>query len=144
MPVRPGGGRHRAGKSGQDFLTGTMDRPAGCDACTGPSTPFQKDATPRANTRKEGCGHMSIDQATEMIRHTLVLALIVSAPMLIIGLGVGIVVSLLQAVTQIQEQTLTFIPKITAMVVAAIVLMPWIGQRLLDYTAVMLGPGMTP
>ena len=77
---------------------------------------------------------MDLDHATELIRHTLVLALIVSAPMLLIGLVVGIVVSLLQAVTQIQEQTLTFIPKIAAMVAAAIVLMPWIGQRLLEYS----------
>ena len=144
MPVRPGGGRHRARESGQDFLTGTKDRPAGCDACTGPSTRFERDATPRANTRKEGCGHMTIDQATELIRHTLVLALIVSAPMLIIGLGVGIVVSLLQAVTQIQEQTLTFIPKITAMFAAAILLLPWIGHRLIEYTSAMLLNGQIP
>ncbi len=87
---------------------------------------------------------MTIDQATEFIRHTLVLALIVSAPMLIIGLGVGIVVSLLQAVTQIQEQTLTFIPKITAMFAAAIVLLPWIGTRLIEYTAAMLLHGQLP
>ena len=87
---------------------------------------------------------MSIDQATELIRNALILVLLISAPMLLIGLVVGIIVSLLQAVTQIQEQTLTFIPKITAMVVAAIVLMPWIGQRLLEYTATMFGPGMTP
>ena len=78
---------------------------------------------------------MDLDQATELIRHTLLLALIVSAPMLLIGLLVGIVVSLLQAVTQIQEQTLTFVPKIAAMVAAAILLMPWIGQHLLDYAA---------
>jgi flagellar biosynthetic protein FliQ len=87
---------------------------------------------------------MSIEQATELIRNALILVLLISAPMLLIGLVVGIIVSLLQAVTQIQEQTLTFIPKITAMVVAAIVLMPWIGQRLLDYTATMFGTGMTP
>lgn len=87
---------------------------------------------------------MSIDQATELIRNALILVLLISAPMLLIGLVVGIIVSLLQAVTQIQEQTLTFIPKITAMVVAAIVLMPWIGQRLLDYTATMFGTGLTP
>jgi flagellar biosynthetic protein FliQ len=87
---------------------------------------------------------MNIDQATELIRHTLVLALIVSAPMLVIGLGVGILVSLLQAVTQIQEQTLTFIPKITAMFAAAILLMPWIGHRLVEYTASMLLTGQLP
>ena len=87
---------------------------------------------------------MSIDQATDLIRNALILVLLISAPMLIIGLVVGVIVSLLQAVTQIQEQTLTFIPKITAMVIAAIVLMPWIGQRLLDYTATMFTSQMTP
>ena len=70
---------------------------------------------------------MNLDTATELVRQTLVLALVVSAPMLVIGLVVGIIVSLLQAVTQIQEQTLTFVPKIVAMIAAAIVLMPWIG-----------------
>ncbi len=59
---------------------------------------------------------MNLDQATDLVRSTLLLALLVSAPMLLIGLVVGIVVSLLQAVTQIQEQTLSFIPKIVAMV----------------------------
>ena len=87
---------------------------------------------------------MDVDQATELIRHTLVLTLIVSAPMLIVGLGVGVIVSLLQAVTQIQEQTLTFIPKIAAMFAAAILLMPWIGHRLLEYTASMLLTGQLP
>jgi flagellar biosynthetic protein FliQ len=52
-------------------------------------------------------------------------------------MAVGIIVSLLQAVTQIQEQTLTFVPKITAMIAAAIILLPWIGQRLLDYAAMI-------
>jgi flagellar biosynthesis protein FliQ len=86
---------------------------------------------------------MNVDQATDLIRHTLVLALTISAPMLLIGLAVGIIVSLLQAVTQIQEQTLTFIPKIAAMVAAAIVLMPWIAQRLLEYTSAMFTTGLT-
>ena len=82
---------------------------------------------------------MTIDQATDLIRNALLLVLLISAPMLLIGLVVGIVISLLQAVTQIQEQTLTFIPKIAAMVGAAIILMPWIGQRLTEYTQLMLG-----
>jgi flagellar biosynthesis protein FliQ len=86
---------------------------------------------------------MNVDQATDLIRHTLVLALTISAPMLLIGLAVGILVSLFQAVTQIQEQTLTFIPKIAAMTVAAIVLMPWIAQRLLEYTSTMFKVGLT-
>jgi len=57
--------------------------------------------------------------------------------MLGIGLVVGIVVSLLQAVTQIQEQTLTFVPKIVAMVAASILLMPWISHRVVEYATVM-------
>jgi flagellar biosynthetic protein FliQ len=76
---------------------------------------------------------MTLDSAVDLIRQTLILALLVSAPMLIIGMVVGIVISLLQAVTQIQEQTLTFIPKIVAMVAAAIFLMPWISHMLIDY-----------
>lgn len=87
---------------------------------------------------------MTLDQATELLRHTLILALLISAPMLIIGLAVGIFISLIQAVTQIQEQTLSFVPKIAAMVGAAIVLMPWIGQRLLEYSAAMFSTGLLP
>jgi len=86
--------------------------------------------------------HLSLDQATDLIRHTLVLALIVSTPMLAIGLMVGIVVSLLQAVTQIQEQTLTFVPKIVAMVAAVILLFPWMGHYLIEYAAQAFGAGM--
>lgn len=87
---------------------------------------------------------MTLDHATELIRQTLVLALLVSAPMLLIGLAVGILVSLVQAVTQIQEQTLTFVPKIAAMVAAAILLMPWIGTRLLEYSAAIFSTGVLP
>jgi flagellar biosynthetic protein FliQ len=87
---------------------------------------------------------MSLDQATDLIRQTLVLTLVIAAPMLAIGMIVGIIISLFQAVTQIQEQTLTFVPKITAMITAAVVLMPWIGQRLLDYAAAMFSGNHLP
>ena len=82
---------------------------------------------------------MSLEHATDLVRNTLLLSLIISAPMLLIGLVVGIIVSLLQAVTQIQEQTLTFVPKITAMIGAAVLLMPWIGHHLLEYAQKMFG-----
>ena len=87
---------------------------------------------------------MTLDQATDLMRQTLLLALIISAPMLVIGLVVGVFVSLLQAVTQIQEQSLTFIPKIVAMVASAILLTPWIAHRLLEYSAAMFTSGMSP
>jgi len=86
--------------------------------------------------------HFNLDQATDLVRHTLVLALIVSTPMLGIGLVVGIVVSLLQAVTQIQEQTLSFVPKIVAMIAAAIFLFPWMGHSLLEYASSAFGQGL--
>jgi flagellar biosynthetic protein FliQ len=87
---------------------------------------------------------MSLEYAVDLLRHTLILALIIAAPMLIIGMIVGIIISLIQAVTQIQEQTLTFVPKITAMIAAAVILMPWIGQRLLEYASSMFSSGRLP
>jgi flagellar biosynthetic protein FliQ len=123
-----------AGNIPADQPTRTRTLPEGSASVSGGRAPFPSGT--RGALKEEWWG-MDLSQATELIRHTLLTALIVSAPMLVIGLAVGIVVSLLQAVTQIQEQTLTFVPKIVAMVAAAIVLMPWIGRRLLDYSAAM-------
>ena len=81
--------------------------------------------------------------ATDLVRQTLILTMMIAAPVLLVGLAVGLIVSLLQAVTQIQEQSLSFIPKTAAMIIAAIVLMPWISHRLLEYTTAMFG-GSTP
>jgi flagellar biosynthetic protein FliQ len=85
---------------------------------------------------------MDTGHAVDLVRHSLIMALTVSAPMLLIGLVVGIAISLLQAVTQIQEQTLSFIPKIVAMVAAAIMLAPWTAQRLMDYSREMFTSGI--
>jgi flagellar biosynthesis protein FliQ len=84
---------------------------------------------------------MTLDHATELLRQTLLLALFVSAPMLLVGLVTGVCISIVQAVTQIQEQTLTFVPKIIAIVSTAIMLLPWIGQRLLEYATMMFSFG---
>jgi flagellar biosynthesis protein FliQ len=92
-------------------------------------------------TDTQGRVLMSSEQAAELIRNTLLLALVISAPMLVIGLVVGITISLLQALTQIQEQTLTFIPKIVSMVLAAMALMPWMSHRLMQYTFDMFTSG---
>ena len=73
---------------------------------------------------------MSHALVTDLARNAMMVALLVSAPMLAVALIVGLIVSILQTVTQIQEQTLSFVPKIAAMVAAAIFLLPWIGQRL--------------
>ncbi|MDR3563790.1 MAG: flagellar biosynthesis protein FliQ [Negativicutes bacterium] len=77
---------------------------------------------------------MSNDLAIQIGRDALFMVMLVSAPMLGLGLLVGILVSIFQATTQIQEQTLAFIPKIVAVFVAILVFGPWILSLLIDYT----------
>ncbi|GAA4871671.1 flagellar biosynthesis protein FliQ [Paenibacillus vulneris] len=57
-----------------------------------------------------------------------------SAPMLLIGLVVGLIISIFQATTQIQEQTLAFVPKIVAVLVSFLIFGPWILTTLVDFT----------
>jgi len=83
---------------------------------------------------------MSVEQATDMLREALLMTLLIVGPILLIGMVIGLVISLVQAVTQIQEQTLTFVPKIMAMAVAVIIVMPWMFQRLLEYARVLFSP----
>ena len=69
-----------------------------------------------------------------MIREALELTLLVSAPLLLTALAVGLVVSVFQAATQINEMTLSFIPKLLGVFVAIVVCGPWILQLMIDYT----------
>jgi flagellar biosynthetic protein FliQ len=69
-----------------------------------------------------------------MVREALELTLLVSAPLLLTALAVGLVVSVFQAATQINEMTLSFIPKLLGVFVAIVVSGPWILQLLVDYT----------
>ena len=77
---------------------------------------------------------MDTDLVISLAIGAMELALKVALPLLLVGLGVGLVVSVFQAVTQIQEQTLTFIPKILATIVVMVVLGPWMLDQLLAYT----------
>lgn len=67
-------------------------------------------------------------------RQGIELALTVALPMLGIGLGVGVIVSILQAATQIQEMTLTFIPKIVSIFLALLISFPWIMDKMTTFT----------
>ena len=67
-------------------------------------------------------------------RQALQVTLLVSLPILGIGLVVGVAVSLVQAATQIQEMTLTFVPKIIAIFVGLLLLLPWIMSTLMTFT----------
>ncbi|MBL4575489.1 MAG: flagellar biosynthetic protein FliQ [Opitutaceae bacterium] len=60
-------------------------------------------------------------------------------PILAAALIIGLIVSLLQAVTQVQEQTLSFVPKIVGMGIAAILVLPWILTQIMDFAARMFG-----
>ncbi len=77
---------------------------------------------------------MSGDLALQVGREALFMVMLVASPMLGLGLLVGVLVSIFQATTQIQEQTLTFIPKIIAVFGALLVFGPWMLNLLVDYT----------
>ncbi|TCL40142.1 flagellar biosynthetic protein FliQ [Anaerospora hongkongensis] len=77
---------------------------------------------------------MSGDLALQVGRDALYMVMLVSAPMLGFGLLVGVLVSIFQATTQIQEQTLSFIPKIIAVFVSILIFGPWMLSLLVDYT----------
>jgi len=77
---------------------------------------------------------MSGDMAIQIGRDALYMVMLISAPMLVLGLLVGVLVSIFQATTQIQEQTLVFIPKIIAIFVAIVVFGPWMLSLMVDYT----------
>ncbi|MFN5945098.1 MAG: flagellar biosynthesis protein FliQ [Phycisphaerae bacterium] len=77
------------------------------------------------------------DDATgvEMVRQALIITLKIAAPILLAGIIVGLVISLLQSVTSIQDQTLSFVPKIVVMILATVLLIPWIAIRLSEYAS---------
>ena len=78
---------------------------------------------------------MTYDAALALGREAIFIALVVAAPVLILGLVTGLVVSVFQAVTQIQEPTLTFIPKILVSAVALLLFGPFMLAMLTDFTS---------
>ncbi|MEW6042257.1 MAG: flagellar biosynthesis protein FliQ [Elusimicrobiota bacterium] len=73
-------------------------------------------------------------QVVDVGRDALFITLLISAPMLIFGMVVGLAIGVMQAVTQIHEMTLTFIPKIVAVALAMLLFLPWMITKFLDYT----------
>lgn len=82
---------------------------------------------------------MSSEFVIGLAGQAILTVLKISAPMLGLGLIVGLLVSIFQATTQIQEQTLAFIPKIVAVFVALLVFGPWILNVMVDFTRRLLG-----
>jgi flagellar biosynthesis protein FliQ len=77
---------------------------------------------------------MTPDRVVSVLREMLMLALLVSTPVLGVGLVVGLVVAIVQAATQVQESSLTFVPKMLAMGGALLVSAPWVLERLTAFT----------
>jgi len=77
---------------------------------------------------------MTEDMVLQIGEDALLLIVYLAAPLLLSALFVGLLVGVLQAVTQIQEQTLSFIPKLMALVVALVLMGPWLLQHWITFT----------
>jgi len=76
---------------------------------------------------------VSADAAVAILQRSLMIAVMLAAPMLIFGLVTGLLISILQAVTQVQEMTLTFIPKMLAIALAMVIFGQWILMRITQH-----------
>ncbi|CAM4034532.1 flagellar biosynthesis protein FliQ [Lederbergia lenta] len=77
---------------------------------------------------------MNAEAVISLAQNGVFTTLTVAGPLLLLALGVGLAVSIFQATTQIQEQTLAFIPKIVAVLVGVVVMGPWMLSRLISYS----------
>lgn len=82
---------------------------------------------------------MTVESVKDISAEVFKMVLMVSGPVLLVSLLVGLGVSFLQAVTQIQEFTLTFVPKIIAVFLCLYILFPWFSRVLTEFTARMIG-----
>jgi flagellar biosynthetic protein FliQ len=80
---------------------------------------------------------MNQDTVVNLASQAMSLALKIAGPLLLVALVIGLVVSVFQAVTQVQEQSLTLIPKIAGIAVVIIVLGPWMLGQLVSYTTAL-------
>lgn len=81
---------------------------------------------------------MNVDaQLVDTVREALIITMKIALPILASGVVVGLFISIVQSITSIQEQTLTFVPKILVMLIVAVMLIPWIVQRLMEFTTQM-------
>ena len=78
---------------------------------------------------------MAHETLMDLCKTTLITALLICAPALVVGMLVGLLVSFFQTVTSLQEQTLTIVPKMLAVLATIVVLMPWILGTLREFTA---------
>lgn len=81
---------------------------------------------------------MGPDQVVELMRRVLIEAMVLSTPMLLVTCVVSLAVSLVQTLTSVQEQTLSTVPRLTAVFVVMVVTLPWMVHRIVGYTVRLL------
>lgn len=81
---------------------------------------------------------MSYALVTDLARDAIMIAMLLAAPLLTVALLVGLLISVIQTMTQVQEQTLSFVPKLVAVGATMLVALPWMLQLLVEYTARLL------
>jgi len=77
---------------------------------------------------------MDIDTAVDLTRQATYLGLFIGAPVMIASIAVGLLISIIQAVTQIQEQTISFVPKLIVMLFTMLIVLPWTLNRMIEYS----------
>lgn len=77
---------------------------------------------------------MTYTLVTDLARNAMMITALVAAPLLLVALTIGLLVSVFQTVTQIQEQTLSFVPKLVGVGLTFLVALPWMLQLLVEYT----------
>ncbi len=82
---------------------------------------------------------MTPDMVIEIVRHTLLTTLWVVAPILLIGFGTGIVISLVQIATSMQDNAFSTVPRLVAFLTGFLLLLPWMMARVMSYTTALLG-----
>ncbi len=81
---------------------------------------------------------MEASVAVDLVRETLIGALLIGTPVLLAGMASGLIIGLLQALTQVQDQTVAFVPKIFAMAGVMILCLPWLVSRMVEFTRIAI------
>jgi len=81
---------------------------------------------------------MDAQTAVNLTQQAMLTALLISAPILIVGVVVGLLIGLAQALTQVQDQTVAFVPKIVAMVAVLVLCLPWLVQKMVEYSEYLI------
>jgi len=81
---------------------------------------------------------MEAQDAIDIGRHAIATAMLIGSPVLAVGLITGLLIGILQALTQVNDQTVSFVPKIVCMLIAISICLPWLIQTMMDYSHTLI------